>query len=292
MRRELGIYVNQISADFEEFIEKASVAGFKYLATQDSIEWLSLSKAERRKKIAETKKLCEKYSLKFIAHHSNPILLPSLNVEESFCYLRNLVEEISNWEISFYVLHHRSIQGIANPWTIIENVGKEKFDRATVEVLKRICDYAARFKISLALENLPYPYAKSVDDILEVIDMVNRENLGICFDSGHSHIATDSVYEELEKAGKKLLTTHFHDNRGNNGEIVDEVNVSNYDLHLVPGLGIIDWISVNEILDKIHYTYPVVFEGIRGIENHGKLLEIVVMLWRSFENLITEAKNE
>jgi len=292
VKRELGIYVNQISADFEDFVKQASSAGFKYLATQDSIEWFSLSKEERRKKIAQTKKLGEKCGLKFIAHHSNPILLPSLNVDESFCYLRNLVEEISNWEISFYVLHHRSIQGIANPWTIIKNVGKEKFDKLTVEVLKRICDYAARFNISLALENLPYPYAKSVDDILEVTEMVNRENLGICFDSGHSYIATDSVYEELEKAGKKLLTTHFHDNRGNNGKVVDDNNISIYDLHLVPGLGIIDWISVNEVLDKIDYTYPVVFEGIRGIENHGQLLEIVVKLWRSFENLMTEGKNE
>ena len=49
---------------------------------------------------------------------------------------------------------------------------------------------------------------------------------------------------------------------------------------------------MNKILDKIDYKYPVVFEGIRGIENEDELLEITVKLWRSFEKLSKEVKNE
>ncbi len=293
MQRELGIYIDHMCKDFERFIKNISEAGFGYICTQDSIDYLNFSKEDRIKRIFETKEIGEKYGLKFLAHHSCPILLPSLDVKESVNYLKNFIDELKNWGLSFYVIHARSIKNKAKPWKIIENIGKERFDKISVEVLKDVCDYAYKYNISIALENLPYPYVNRVKYILEIIEKVERENLGICFDSGHSNISTESVYEEIEKSGTKLFTTHFHDNLGNKNKVdIDDENISRYDLHLVPGLGTINWIEINRILDKIGYRYPVVFEGIKGIEKEKDLLEITVKLWRSFEKLVKEVKDD
>jgi len=285
MKRELAIYVNQLDSDFEEFVNLAAEAGFECLCTQDSIEWLDLSKEERMRKIGNTKETVEKHGLKFLAHHSNPILLPDLDVKNSVEYLKKRIDELKELGISFYVLHNRSISDEAKPWRVIEKIGKDKFDKITVEVLKQVCDYALKYNISIALENLPYPYVKKVDDIFEIIEMVNRENLGICFDIGHSNISTESVYEELRKTGKKLFTTHFHDNFGIKEKVkITDENIGKYDRHLMPGLGIINWVEVNRVLDEIGYKYPVAFEGIRGIEDKKDLLNITVKLWRTFES--------
>lgn len=293
IKRDLGIYLNQLSEDFEESVNLAKNSGFKYICTQDSIEWLDLSKEERMKKIRETKEAVEKHNLKFLAHHSNPVLLPDLDVKNSVEYLNNIIDELKEWEVSFYVLHTRSIKDEAKPWRVIEKDGKEKFDRITAEVLKEVCDYASRFNISIALENLPYPYCKKVEDIFEIIEMAGKDNLGICFDIGHSNISTDSVYEELRKTGKKLFTTHFHDNFGNPEKVkVDDENIGKYDRHLMPGLGTINWVKINKILDEIDYKYPVVFEGIRGVENKEDLFTITVKLWRTFETLSKGGDNE
>jgi len=294
MKRELAVYINQLDNDFEEFLKIAKNSGFGYICTQDSIEWLDLSKEERMRKIGNIKETVEKHGLKFLAHHSNPILLPDLDVKNSVEYLKNIIDELKEWGISFYVLHNRSIKDDAKPWKIIEEIGKEKFDMITAEVLKEVCDYTSQFNISIALENLPYYYGKKVEEILEIIERVNRENLGICFDIGHSNISSDSVYEELRRTGKKLFTTHFHDNFGNplRREISDE-NIGDYDRHLMPGLGIINWVEINRILDEIDYNYPVAFEGIRGLEDKKDLLNITVKLWRTFESFAKEGgKNE
>ena len=78
MKRELAIYVNQLDSDFERFINLAAEAGFECLCTQDSIEWLDLSKEERMRKIENTKETVEKHGLKFPVW--SDILLASLLV--------------------------------------------------------------------------------------------------------------------------------------------------------------------------------------------------------------------
>jgi len=292
--RKLGIYVDHMRNDFEVFIKKVKNSGFDYIATQDSTELLNLSQCERLKIIEKSRNVYEKIGLRNIAHHSCPVLLSinqdqRENLKKQFEY----IEEIKNFGISFWVLHNRSIKDEETPWIEIEKIGLAKFDKIFCFVLKELCQYANQYKISIALENIPFPYVKRIDDILEIIEKVSTENLGICFDSGHSHISTNSVYDELWKTGEKLFTTHFHDNLGNEKNVViDNKNIPKYDLHLIPGLGTINWIKVNKILDKIDYKYPVVFEGIKGIEDQQDLLGITVKLWRSFEKLSQEIKDE
>lgn len=294
MGRELGLYIDQCRKDFYKFIEKVKMAGFDYVCTQDSIEWFKLEKNRREEIIRKTREKMESMNLKNLAHHSCPILFPlEKNQKEAIEYHIEIIEEIKNWGISFWVLHNRSIKDEAKPWEKLEKTGKDKFDKLVCYVLKEICQYSSQYNISIALENVPYPYTKSVKDILEIIEKVDEPNLGICFDSGHSNICGLSIKEEILSAGNKLLTTHFHDNFGNEEKIqITDENISKYDLHLMPGLGTINWIEVNQALNYTGYKYPVVFEGIKGIDNEDELLELTVKIWRIFEKLSVKEKEE
>lgn len=287
MKRELAIYVDHLRRDFNDFSQKVKTAGFDYICTQDSIEWINMKNSERERIIKKTREKLEMIKLKNLAHHSCPILF-SLDREQkkAIKYHLKIIEEIKDWRISFWVLHNRSIKDESEPWRKLEEIGKDKFDKLVCYVLKEICQYASQYKISIALENTPYRYSKSVKDILEIIEKVNQPNLGICFDSGHSNICNLSLKREILSCKNKLFTTHFHDNMGNRKKVsITDKNISKYDLHLVPGLGIINWVEVNKTLDEINYKYPVAFEGIGGIENEDELLEITVKLWRIFEKL-------
>lgn len=292
--RKLGIYVDQLRKDVDILISKIKNSGFEFIATEDSIEWFKLDKKERLNLTDKVRNLAEKNNLKIVAHHSCPVLLSieedqKENLKRQFEY----IEELKNLGISFWVLHTRSIKGEEKPWIKIKKIGKRKFDKLTCFVLKEMCQYISQYNISIALENVPYPYAKKVEDILEIIEKVDEENLGICFDSGHSNICNLDLKEEILSCKNKLFTTHFHDNLGNKEKVViDDENISKYDLHLVPGLGIINWIEINRMLDKIGYKNPVVFEGIKGIEPEEDLLYMTVKLWRSFEKLSKEIKDE
>jgi sugar phosphate isomerase/epimerase len=58
-------------------------------------------------------------------------------------------------------------------------------------------------------------------------------------------------------AGKKLFTTHLHDNRGGSksGPALFE-----HDEHLSPGFGTIDWRRIITALDEVGFAGPVNFE--------------------------------
>jgi sugar phosphate isomerase/epimerase len=286
MFRKLGIYINQMGSNFDAFTEDVKSAGFDYICTQDSQEWFNLKGSERERIIKRTREKIESLGLKNLAHHSNPILFPlDKDQKEAIRYQTRIIEEIKDWGISFWVLHNRAIKEDPSPWKSLESVGKEKFDELVRLVLKEVCQYASQYKISIALENIPFPYVKRISDIMEVIEGLSEPNLGICFDSGHCNISGLSLQEEMLLAGGKLLTTHFHDNFGNpENEAIDSTNISKYDLHLMPGLGTINWVELNRILNKINYKNPVAFEGIRGMEGKD-LLGTTVKMWRTFENL-------
>ncbi|MCM8777777.1 MAG: sugar phosphate isomerase/epimerase [Candidatus Omnitrophica bacterium] len=285
--RKLAIYIDQTRKNFFDFIKKVKEAGFDYICFQDSELWMKLNKRERLKKIEKINNLCKKINLIILAYHSCPVLLSlEENQKDNFKQHFDYIDELKNFGIYFWVLHNRSIKDEEKPWIKIKEIGKKKFDKLTSFVLKELCQYACQYNISIALENVPYLYTKKISDILEIIEKVDEENLGVCFDSGHSNICNLDLKKEILLCKDKLFTTHFHDNFGNRKKVfIDDKNISKYDLHLVPGLGTINWIEVNKTLNKIGYNYPVVFEGIKGINNEEELLKITVKLWRSFEKL-------
>lgn len=96
-------------------------------------------------------------------------------------------------------------------------------------VLREMASVAAESGIVLALENLPPNYlGHTPEELLALLDGIDRSTIGVCFDSGHANLS--GHFAEFASAMLPLaVTTHLHDNDGTS------------DQHLFPGSGSIDW---------------------------------------------------
>lgn len=109
--------------------------------------------------------------------------------------------------------------------------------------LQEIADYANSLNMRIAFENT------KIKGYLEyVITNINRDNVGVCLDIGHSHAHfNDDFNFELFK--DKIFAIHVHDNDGTS------------DQHLIPGDGNIDWNYYIEGLKKANYKASVSIES-------------------------------
>ena len=182
----------------------------------------------------------------------------------------------------------------------IEGVGWEAFVERYVRATRQVARRAAESDITVVIENVPYGvHAASVTGFIEIVEAtaqaVGEPNVGICLDSGHTHlVGPDSggplrVADEVRAAGRWLRDTHFHDNVGLRNDVL-------FDQHIPPGLGTIDWQDVCRALREIAYPGPVVFEGVLGPGDsiaegrfsgqlsYRDLIDITVRNWRAFES--------
>jgi sugar phosphate isomerase/epimerase len=125
-------------------------------------------------------------------------------------------------------------------------------DRPDWPEIVRIADYAVKFGVRLAVENI-FDSIWCLDRILEEIgDDPAETNVGICIDVGHAAMSKDAgrepVRNYLERYAGQLVQLHLHDNHGQADE------------HLIPGLGTIDWARVLSTITAIGYEGTAVFE--------------------------------
>ena len=83
------------------------------------------------------------------------------------------------------------------------------------------------------------------DELIGIVDLLRAEfgddSCGICFDTGHAHIAGLEPLTELKKIGNRLFMTHIHDNDGGKDD------------HLPVGEGSFDWAHFREGIDAIGF---------------------------------------
>lgn len=120
--------------------------------------------------------------------------------------------------------------------------------------LKEILEYAQEKGIKIAVENLlPHLVCGYAHEMLDLIERFDSANIGICFDSSHANLA-ENPQEVLRKFTKKLFTVHISDNHGQ------------YDEHLIPGEGKINFIEIVKILKEIPYEGVFILEVLGDIQ--------------------------
>lgn len=90
---------------------------------------------------------------------------------------------------------------------------EEEIRQETVNALLQLSDAARPFGIRLALEYMGVPASsvKSFDQALEIINAVNRDNVGLLVDTWH-HYACGSTPEDIRKArGEQIFMVHTSD---------------------------------------------------------------------------------
>ena len=127
-----------------------------------------------------------------------------------------------------------------------------KSREANLEYVKPHLELAARAGIGLAVENVPDKekrrFSGSAEELIDLVDTVNQKNFGICLDFGHAHLAGIDQPYWLRRIGSRLKAVHIADN---NGE---------WDEHLAPFYGTIDWTAMMRTLKQIGYQNDLTYE--------------------------------
>ena len=126
---------------------------------------------------------------------------------------------------------------------------------ANLTYLAPLIERAKALGIGLAVENMvdnrgtrPRYGGRDPYELLELIDTIHDDAVGICVDTGHAHTAGLDVAEYIRLAGNRVRATHIDDNRGG------------ADSHLIPFYGTIDWEQTVQALRAIGYESAFAFE--------------------------------
>ena len=117
-----------------------------------------------------------------------------------------------------------------------------KYNETGLKRLKEIIDYAQELNIKVAFEN-----TKIKGYLDYVIENIDNENVGICFDSGHYHVHFNDDLD-FTKFKDRIFAVHLHDNDKSD------------DLHLIPFDGTLDWKDTIRNLKKCNYSGPITIE--------------------------------
>jgi len=124
------------------------------------------------------------------------------------------------------------------------------------ESLHEILDYAEARDIEVGIEFEPELLIENTDEVLEVIDEVGRDSLGVNLDVGHAAVYGEDVAESIRASAGSITGVHF-------GDIVGGRRGKHY--HRIPGEGNLDFQAIFDALEDIGYdgfatlelyTYP------------------------------------
>jgi sugar phosphate isomerase/epimerase len=88
-----------------------------------------------------------------------------------------------------------------------------------------------------------------MSELLEVVEEVDPDSLGVCLDFGHANMQRQfAIDEAIRELGEFLIATHIHDNEGAS------------DQHMIPLMGSIEWQSAIAALSDIGYDRPLILE--------------------------------
>jgi sugar phosphate isomerase/epimerase len=126
-----------------------------------------------------------------------------------------------------------------------ESFDSKKFDFAMTAV-EHLKAFARPLGVTVLVENIPNELS-TPEKLVELIRTAHFNDVGICFDLGHAHMA-DGVRAAFELMKPHIRSTHVHDNKGDK------------DTHLWPGDGTIDWDEAIAGLRTAPHVPPLVLE--------------------------------
>lgn len=136
--------------------------------------------------------------------------------------------------------------------------------RRAAESLRRVADHAGERGVRLAIEPLnrfETDLVNTVDQALELVDFIDRDNVGLLVDTFHMNIEEKSIGDAVRLAGDRIFHVQVAENdRG------------------APGTGHVPWAEFFTALDDIEYQGQVVVESFLPTV---KEIARAVSLWRS-----------
>jgi sugar phosphate isomerase/epimerase len=114
--------------------------------------------------------------------------------------------------------------------------------------LNEVAEYCCRLGVRLLLENmLPHLLFGRTSDMMYLLGEIKTCAVGTCLDTGHAHLSGD-LGSVIHKLSGHLKMVHVNDNHGD------------WDAHLIPGDGGIDWTSVIGELQRHDFDGEFIIE--------------------------------
>ncbi|MDI6828641.1 MAG: sugar phosphate isomerase/epimerase family protein, partial [Armatimonadota bacterium] len=118
----------------------------------------------------------------------------------------------------------------------------------SAQSIAEIADFCRDLNIEVAVEVLSnLAVGSSASELLELLEMANCSNVGICLDVNHV-FPPSQLIPFVHAVGKNLLTLHISDYDGEKEK------------HWLPGMGIIDWRALIRALNDVGYHGPFMYE--------------------------------
>lgn len=117
-----------------------------------------------------------------------------------------------------------------------------------ISFLGHMAERAAQLGVGLAIENLAENEPCCGDSAEDLIELADRLNIGICWDTGHGNLSGADQPAALRAIGRRLHALHINDNHGQRDE------------HLAPYMGTIQWAPILAALQEIGYTGDFAYE--------------------------------
>lgn len=192
---------------------------------------------------------------------------------EGMAFLKKQIDLFLAMGVKNAVLHCDSLAWKGN------EVTKEEQIEENCKALKEILDYVKDRAMVICLENLiSADFVNCVDGLMYFIEKLDRDNLGICLDTGHLNLRNRDQVAFIRKAGKHIKALHLADNEGKR------------DQHLMPyGCGNVDFVSVIREMKALGYEglYNLEIPGERGapLEILGYKLDYIKKMFDYLDNI-------
>jgi 2-keto-myo-inositol isomerase len=225
-------------ADLETDIKAAGAAGFELI----EIWAAKLREFLKTNSVADLKKLLDENDLQ--PYSINSIEHITFRNEADYAQIKAETEELS-----------RIAGEIGCPYVVVvpgklpENATKEKILDESARVLNELADIAEKHNVGLAFEFLGQTdcSVQTLDLAKEVVERVNRENIGLVLDTFHFY-AGNSSFEAIETLDpEKLFIFHINDAENLPKETLTDAH------RLYPGTGILPIKEIKQMFDKIGY---------------------------------------
>ena len=138
---------------------------------------------------------------------------------------------------------------------------EERFEQ-NMKFYRQLLPYAKEYDIKIAIENMFQRERKrrvigadtcsDPHEFVRYVDELNDEHFVACLDLGHCGVVGKEAYDAIRILGHdRLKALHVHDN--------DYTN----DMHMLPGLGKMDWEEIMKALAEIRYDGEFTYEADR-----------------------------
>lgn len=127
---------------------------------------------------------------------------------------------------------------------------RDEAEKLFVDTMQILCDKAVKQQVQLLIEPVnryEINFINNLDEGVEVLKKVQRNNCGLHADMFHMNIEDDKIGESLIRNGKWVKYVHFADSN-----------------RMAPGLGHLDFDEVFRALKTIHYEGWVSVEILPG----------------------------